>query len=313
MNAVAAERGPFRVEAVAFTEAGDDLLAVREQVFVVEQNVPLEEERDALDPRCLHVVARDRAGVAIGTGRLVPPQTQDEPARIGRMAVLREWRGAGIGDAMLHALLRLARGRDWNEVALNAQVTAQSFYARHGFSPAGVRFMEAGIEHQAMRRRLDRPQAVEDRDAAIAATTAIIRQARRGLHVYSRELDPGLLDAPRVLDALRELCTRGDGVQVQVLLQDAAAPRRALAPLLTLAQRLPSAIAFREVADPVDRKYPSAYIANDDGGYYFRTLGHRLEGEAETGAAGRARHLVEHFRPVWERARPCTEFRALGL
>src|SRR3546814_10838591 len=66
-------------------------------------------------------------------------------------------------------------------------------------------------------------------------------------------------------------------------------------------------IAFREVADPVDRTYPSAYLANDDGGYYFRALGHRLDGEAETGAPGRARQLAEHFRPVWERARPCTE------
>src|SRR3546814_9448171 len=96
---------------------------------------------------------------------------------------------------------------------------------------------------------------------------------------------------------MRELCTRGDGIQVQVLLQDTAAPQRALAPLLALAQRLPSAITFREVADPVDRTYPSAYLANDDGGYYFRALGHRLDGEAETGAPGRARQLAEHFRP----------------
>jgi len=312
VNAIAAARGPFRIEAVAFADAADDLLAVREQVFVAEQHVPVEEERDVLDPRCLHVLARDRAGTAVGTGRLVPPR-DDEPARIGRMAVLRDWRGAGVGDALLHALLRLAREQGWVDVALNAQVGAQAFYARHGFLPVGGRFMEAGIEHQAMRRRIDRPQPIEDRDAAIAATAAIFRQARRSLYVYSRELDPGLLDAPRVLEAVRELCTRGDGVQVQVLLQDAATPQRALAPLLALAQRLPSAIAFREVADPVDRKYPSAYLANDDGGYYFRPLGHRLEGEAETGAAGRARHLVEHFRPVWERARPCSEYRALCL
>src|SRR3546814_15305223 len=77
-----------------------------------------------------------------------------------------------------------------------------------------------------MRRRIDRPQAIESSDAAVAATAAIIRQARRSLHVYSRELDPGLLDAPRVLEALRELCTRGDGLQVQVLLQDTAATAR---------------------------------------------------------------------------------------
>jgi predicted GNAT family N-acyltransferase len=306
-------RGPFQVGTVAFTQAAGALLAVRETVFVLEQNVPVEEERDALDPQCRHVIARDRGGVPIGTGRLVPPAADGAPARIGRMAVLREWRGAGVGDAMLHALLRQARELGWNDVALNAQVSAQSFYARHGFVPVGERFFEAGIEHQAMRRRIDRPHAIEDLDAAVAATSGLIRQARRGLYVYSRELDPGLFDAPRVLDAMRDLCTRGDGIQVRVLLQDAAAAQRALAPLLALAQRLPSAIALREVADPVDRGYPSAYLANDDGGYYFRALGHRFDGEAGTGAAGRARQLVEHFRPVWERSRPCSEYRALAL
>lgn len=306
-------RGPFRIEAVTFAEAADALLAVREAVFVREQHVPVEEERDALDPQCRHVIARDRGGAPIGTGRLVPPAADDAPARIGRMAVLREWRGAGVGDAMLHALLRQARELGWHDIALNAQLPAQTFYARHGFVPVGERFIEAGIEHQAMRRRIDRPHAIEEREAAVAATSGLIRQARRGLYIYSRELDPGLLDAPRVLEAMRDLCTRGDGAQVQVLLQDAAAPQRALAPLLALAQRLPSAIAFREVADPVDRGYPSAYVANDDGGYYFRALGHRFDGEAETGAGGRARQLVEHFRPVWERSRPCSEYRALGL
>ena len=305
-------RGPFRVEVVAFMEAADALLAVREVVFVLEQNVPVEEERDALDPRCRHVIARDRDGQPIGAGRLVPPQAVGAPARIGRMAVLREWRGAGVGDAMLHAMLREAREQGWNDISLNAQVSAQSFYVRHGFVPVDDRFIEAGIEHQAMRRRIDRPRAIEDRESAVAATSGIIHQARRGLYIYSRELDPGLFDAPRVLDAMRALCTRGDGARVQVLLQDAAAPQHALAPLLALAQRLPSAIAFREVVDPVDRGYPSAYVANDDGSYYFRALGHRLDGEAEN-AGGRARQLVEHFRPIWERSRPCSEYRALGM
>lgn len=303
----AAPRGPFRIEVADFAVAAADLLAVRETVFVLEQNVPIEEERDPLDPQCRHVVARDRHGAPIGTGRLTPE------GRIGRMAVLREWRGAGVGDALLHALLRQARAQGRGEVALNAQVSAQSFYARHGFVPYGERFMEAGIEHQAMRRALDRPLAVNDRAAAVAVTTALVLAVRRKLYVCSRELDPGLFDAPRVLEALRSFGVRGSGNEVRVLLHDADAPQRAHAPLLALAQRLPSVFAFREIADPVDRNDASAWLANDDGGYYYRKLGHRFEGEAETDAGGRARQLVEQFRPVWERARPVTEFRALGI
>src|SRR3546814_17958025 len=112
---------------------------------------------------------------------------------------------------------------------------------------------------------------------------------------------------------MRELCTRGDGIQVQVRLQDTAAPQRALAPLLALAQRLPSAIAFREVADPVDRTYPSAYLANDDGGYNSRALLTRIDGAAENCASGLTRHHAVTFRPDRARARPRTRYRPLGL
>src|SRR3546814_10740766 len=73
---IAQAHGPFRVESVAFAETGDELLAVRETVFVVEQTVPVEEEHDAQDPRSLHAIAPDRAGHAIGTGRRDPKSTR---------------------------------------------------------------------------------------------------------------------------------------------------------------------------------------------------------------------------------------------
>jgi hypothetical protein len=173
--------------------------------------------------------------------------------------------------------------------------------------------MEAGIEHQSMRRALGGPNAVEDREAAIAATIAIVDSTRRGLRAYSRALDPGLFDAPAVLEALRRLAVRGDGVELRFLLQDAETPQRDHAPLIGLAQRLPSVLLFRAVDDPVDRAYPSAFIANDGGGYYFRGLGHRFDGETALDAGGRARQLREEFDRTWERSRPCTEFRVLGL
>jgi predicted GNAT family N-acyltransferase len=297
----------FHVEAIEYATGLAELRAVRETVFVHEQQVPLEEEWDALDPLCRHVIARDAAGSPIGTGRLTPEH------RIGRMAVLAGWRGQGVGDAMLAALIAEARKLGWPVVSLNAQVSAEAFYARQGFIPDGERFMEAGIEHQSMRRALAGPTAVEDLAGAIAATTAVITQARRHLCIYSRELDPGLLDNADVLGALRRFYTRNAGTEARILLQDAATPQHALAPLLTLAQRLPSVFAFREVREPVDKAYASAFIANDAGGYYFRTLGHRFDGESDLEGAARARQLREEFGRFWERARPCTEFRALGI
>jgi predicted GNAT family N-acyltransferase len=79
----------FHVEPASWEADRDELLRIREQVFVVEQNVPVEDERDALDPGSRHVLAHDADGRAIGTGRLTARHT------IGRMAVLAEWRGRG--------------------------------------------------------------------------------------------------------------------------------------------------------------------------------------------------------------------------
>lgn len=295
------------VETVDYAIGLPELRSVREAVFVREQNVPVEEEWDALDPHCVHVIARSDDGTPIGTGRLTPEH------RIGRMAVLKAWRGRGIGDAMLLALIDEAQQRGWREVSLNAQVSAIDFYGRHGFQDYGERFWEAGIEHQAMRRRLTGPTAVEDRDTAVGTVAALVDASRRHLWVYSRELDPGLFDAPLVVEALRRFGTAGRGNEARFLLQDAAAAQRSHAPLLALAQRLPSIFQFRETADPVDRAYPSAYVVSDAGGYYFRTLGHRFDGEADLHGPGRARQLRGEFMAVWERSRPVAEYRALEL
>lgn len=297
----------FRIEPIDYATGVDALRAVREPVFVQEQQVPLALEWDELDPLCVHVIARDAEGRPIGTGRLTPER------KIGRMAVLPDWRGHGVGDALLVALIDEARTRRWPEVTLHAQVSAIGFYAKHGFVPVGARFMEAGIEHQTMRRRLGGATEIDSREAAAAMVCAIAAGARRELSIYTRALDPGLFDVPEVLEALRKLGTRRQRVDVRVLLQDAASAQRAHAPLIGLAQRLPSVFAFREVSDPADRGYASAYVVNDDGGWYFRTLGNRFDGEAAIDDGGRARQLAESFQPVWERARLVTEFRALGL
>ena len=123
-------------------------MPVRFTVFVQEQGVPREIELDAHDPRCVHALALDDAGNAVGTGRLLPD------GHIGRMAVLTQWRGRGVGGSILDALIAEARRRGFAEVALSAQVHALAFYRAHGFKPVGGIYDEAGIPHQAMRRAL---------------------------------------------------------------------------------------------------------------------------------------------------------------
>ncbi|HUG57698.1 MAG TPA: GNAT family N-acetyltransferase [Candidimonas sp.] len=125
-----------------------DATLIRYEVFVQEQHVPIEEELDLEDPRCIHAVAYDEQGLAVGTGRLLPN------AHIGRMAVRASYRGRGVGSDLLRALVNEARRHQYLEVVLAAQVHAQPFYAAHGFVAEGGVFMDAGIEHVTMRHAL---------------------------------------------------------------------------------------------------------------------------------------------------------------
>lgn len=121
---------------------------VRRRVFIEEQGVPESLEWDEDDAVALHVLALDARGLAIGTGRLLPD------GHIGRMAVLKDWRGCGVGAALLDALLDAARDRGEREVVLHAQTHATGFYAGRGFVAEGGEFAEAGIPHRRMRLRL---------------------------------------------------------------------------------------------------------------------------------------------------------------
>lgn len=296
----------FRVERADYAACRADLARVREIVFVQEQGVPREIEQDALDPDCHHVIARDAHGNAIGTGRLTPRHT------LGRLAVLREWRGHGVGDALLQALVAYARELGWRDLSLHSQASAIGFYLRHGFLPQGAPFVEAGIDHLTLSRRLDGgAMAVTTREQARAAVIALASGARRTVEFHTRVLDPGLLDTPEVLTALRRLATRGG--ELRLLVHDPDTPQRALSPLIPLGQRLSTAFQFRAIEDPVDLAYPSAFAVNDRGGWYFRTLGDRVDGEMQPEAGARARELRIAFTQVWERSRPCTEYRALGI
>jgi predicted GNAT family N-acyltransferase len=125
--------------------------ALRDEVFVGEQGVPLALEHDAQDATAFHVVALDGAR-CVGTGRM--PRQAGGVARVGRMAVARTARGRGVGALVLAALEAQARAEGLSAVELHAQVHAQRFYARHGYAPEGAVFEEAGIAHVVMRKPL---------------------------------------------------------------------------------------------------------------------------------------------------------------
>ncbi|HEY8422902.1 MAG TPA: GNAT family N-acetyltransferase [Thermoclostridium sp.] len=119
---------------------------IRKEVFVKEQNVPEEIELDEFDEIADHVVAY-RDCEPVGCGRVF---FQDDYARIGRVAVLREERKNGTGKLICEELIRIAKEKGAKKFVLDAQVRAIGFYQKLGFSVTSDVFMEAGIEHVRM-------------------------------------------------------------------------------------------------------------------------------------------------------------------
>ena len=125
---------------------------VRTAVFVDEQGIAPEDEWDAEDAFALHAVLFDSHGTPLGNARLLQPS--NNIAKVGRMAVLYDWRGQGFGARLLKALLLEARRRGNKAVHLSAQRTAEGFYEAQGFVPCGEPFDEVGIAHVEMRLAL---------------------------------------------------------------------------------------------------------------------------------------------------------------
>jgi predicted GNAT family N-acyltransferase len=125
--------------------------SLRRQVFVVEQRVPEELERDEQDASAFHVVAVED-GRCVGTGRLVVQA--GGVGRVGRMAVDRRVRRGGVGARLLEALEARARALGLREIELHAQCYVERFYQAHGYAREGEVFAEAGIDHVTMRKSL---------------------------------------------------------------------------------------------------------------------------------------------------------------
>lgn len=121
---------------------------MRRAVFVAEQGIAEEDEWDDADAYSVHALALAAKRDAVGTGRLEPT------GKIGRIAVLTEFRNRGLGGELLEWLVAQARRQGMKTVHLHAQVRALQFYLRHGFEPEGAEFDEVGIPHQRMHRQL---------------------------------------------------------------------------------------------------------------------------------------------------------------
>lgn len=128
----------------------DFAFAIRTEVFTKEQGVSMSIERDASDTNAIHVLAL-LDEVPVGTGRIV---FYKDRGKIGRVALLKAYRGLGLGLKICQELLESAREQGIHYVTLHAQIEAKDFYIKMGFVPIGNEFIEAGIRHIEMEKEI---------------------------------------------------------------------------------------------------------------------------------------------------------------
>ena len=140
---------PYRIVDADWSRDQSGIQAVRRVVFVEEQGIPENLEWDGVDGDCRHVLALARDEDIIATGRLMTD------GRIGRMAVLRAWRGRGVGRELLARLQQQALKDGLQQVYVHAQLEVAGFYRSAGFVDIGVPFVVADIAHVEMKKMLD--------------------------------------------------------------------------------------------------------------------------------------------------------------
>jgi glucose-6-phosphate 1-epimerase len=136
------------VRTLSWSEGEQALSGLRRSVFIEEQQVPEDLEWDGEDPHALHFLATVD-GQPVGCARLLPD------GHIGRMAVLNEWRGKGVGRRLMKVILMEAEKLKLGHLFLNAQTRAAGFYGKYGFNPVGGEFSDANIPHLRMEKTLD--------------------------------------------------------------------------------------------------------------------------------------------------------------
>ena len=320
------------VTQVPWSSHADRLRQVRERVFIEEQAVPRDEEWDGLDDSATHFLALNSAGQPLGCARLLPD------GRIGRMAVLKEHRGTGLGRRLLQAAIDEGIRQRMLRVSLHAQLQAAGFYRKAGFVAQGPEFTEAGIPHVAMTLELpipferipevapaevrpepaaapdDPPRLVADsgENACAAGLLECLARPRRQLVLLSPLLDPFLFDRPEVADALSQFVRSARAARVQILIRDSTLIVARGHRLIELARRLDSRIEIRKLPEDAGTRELS-FATWDNRGYWMLPDYREHQGLRNFYDPVQAERLSDQFARLWVRSAPDPELRLLRL
>lgn len=303
---------------------------IRATVFIDEQRVPPDLEWDDTDEIADHFLALDDNNTPVAVARLYPSVT--DTIRIGRMAVLKPYRGRGHGEQLLRHLIAEASS-DFDEICLSAQVAAIPFYQRAGFHACSAPYDDAGIEHVDMRclgpRLLvnqwdcgrsyplllgEDTQAwmFQHEDSLRMLIDSVVGQAQQRVLIYDRHLDHDLYGQFRLRERISALARRHRLSEVRILIHDDKPLVKKRHLLVELMRRLPSKIELRLVhSDYPAEEHPFMLVYRE--GLVYRHRFDKPEGLANFADRGHVKRFNDVFQRMWDTARPSPELRDLPL
>ncbi|KJS05261.1 MAG: hypothetical protein VR73_12535 [Gammaproteobacteria bacterium BRH_c0] len=300
------------------------LMDIRHTVFVEEQQVPESEELDEHDPEAMHWVAWGEGNQAMATARLVGN-------KIGRMAVLQEYRDKGVGSSLMRAIITYAINSGIDTLVLDAQKHALPFYEGLGFSVTGPEFMDAGIPHLPMACDVGRyakrtmepamPDISEELRKRIKVDSAddfaryaleIAHSAKRDIRIFSERLDPLLYDSEAFCDGIMKLATRHPYADVQLLVRDTGKLVNQFHHLVELFMRLTSRIQLRKL-NPERETLHTEFMVGDEDMVLYNQEQDGYKGYFYRYAPMEARRLNLDFDSLWNSSEPDPAIRRLHI
>ncbi len=311
----------FLIREVSWEQYHQALRAIRQSVFIEEQNVSVEEEWDGLDelPTTRHFIAervttntsktddaaQTEASTIVATGRLL------EDGKIGRMCVLQNFRGHGIGRALLNDILVDAlHQQQHSSVYLYAQVSALDFYRDSGFIEEGETFLEANIEHQRMQLNLNdvaniahicgnRVLRLNEINTFAFHLLTLIELGIQSIDIVSHKLSPQLF-TQHIADAISKLARHHRQSRVRILVEDTKSLVGIHHPVVNISQRLSSSIFIRKLAQGAPEIGNEAYIIIDKEKLLFFNDESEFEGFVNYQAAAECKNILENFEVLWQ-------------
>jgi predicted GNAT family N-acyltransferase len=288
-----------------------EIRLVRTAVFIEEQQVPVELEWDGKDVDSYHWLAIDK-GQAVGCCRM------QRDGHIGRMAVLENYRGQGIGFNLLKNAINQAKASDLFECYLYAQTHALAFYQKAGFEVHGEEFIDAGINHYAMRLQLCDKRLLGQHGGNFAvkhlSETALdlVQQTTKQLRILSFDLDHSLFDTEEMAEAVSKLARSSRYTDIKIMVIDPMPMVRHGHRLLNLHRRLPSNIALRRCTAEVHDVKNNQIIADQLG-----IINQTIKSPEKIWANFNNRPVVENniklYDDLWERAVVDKNLRQLSI